>query len=84
MKAPESGADHGETIASCDCVCVALEIAAVLYTNDGPYSVSLDGNEQYNDISALLELWRRMQGTPQLKRLVDGILFIEQPITRAK
>ena len=59
------------------------EIAAVLDTIDAPYSVSLDGNEQYNDIAALLELWRRMQGAPQLKRLVDGILFIEQPITRA-
>ena len=59
------------------------EIAAVLDTIDAPYFVSLDGNEQYNDIAALLELWRRMQGAPQLKRLVDGILFIEQPITRA-
>jgi hypothetical protein len=59
------------------------EIAAVLDTIDAPYYVSLDGNEQYDDISALLELWRRMQGAPQLKRLVDGILFIEQPINRA-
>jgi len=48
-----------------------------------PYFVSLDGNEQYNDIAALLELWRRMQGAPQLQRLVSSILFIEQPITRA-
>ena len=59
------------------------EIAAVLDTIHAPYYVSLDGNEQYDDISALLELWRRMQGAPQLKRLVDGILFIEQPINRA-
>jgi hypothetical protein len=59
------------------------EIAAVLDTIEAPYFVSLDGNEQYNDIAALLELWRRMQGAPKLKRLIDGILFIEQPITRA-
>jgi hypothetical protein len=59
------------------------EIAAVLDRMPEPYFVSLDGNEQYNDITALLELWRRMQDTPQLRRLVASILFIEQPITRA-
>ena len=59
------------------------EIAAVLDRAREPYFVSLDGNEQYNDIAALLELWRRMQDAPQLQRLVAGILFIEQPITRA-
>ena len=59
------------------------EIAAVLDRLRGPYFVSLDGNEQYNDIAALLELWRRMQDAPLLQRLVASILFIEQPITRA-
>lgn len=60
-----------------------IEIAAVVDCITEPYIVSLDGNEQYNDIAALLELWRRMQEAPQLKRLVSSILFIEQPITRA-
>jgi Enolase C-terminal domain-like len=60
-----------------------IEIAAVLDRIAEPYYVSLDGNEQYNDIGALLELWRRMQAAPQLKRLVASILFVEQPITRA-
>lgn len=60
------------------------EIAAVLNTIQVPYHISLDGNEQYDDIGALLELWRRMQETPWLKRLVSSILFIEQPITRAR
>jgi hypothetical protein len=60
-----------------------IEIAAVLDRAREPYFVSLDGNEQYNDIAALLELWRRMQNAPQLQRLVASILFIEQPITRA-
>ena len=41
-----------------------IEIAAVLDTIAEPYYVSLDGNEQYNDIGALLELWRRMQSSP--------------------
>ncbi len=59
------------------------EIAAVLGTISQSYHVSLDGNEQYDDIEALLALWRRMQETPHLARLVAGILFIEQPIARA-
>ncbi len=60
-----------------------IEIAAVLDRIAEPYVVSLDGNEQYNDLGALLDLWRRMQEAPQLKRLVASILFVEQPITRA-
>ena len=59
------------------------EIAAVLDRIAVPYFVSLDGNEQYNDIDAMLDLWRRIQATPQLQRLVSSTLFIEQPITRA-
>ena len=60
-----------------------IEIAAVLDSRSEPYFASLDGNEQYNDIDALLELWRRMQAAPKLKRLVASTIFIEQPITRA-
>jgi len=59
------------------------EIAAVLDTIGKPYVVSLDGNEQYDDLGALQALWRKMTEAPALKRLVASILFIEQPITRA-
>ncbi len=59
------------------------EIAAVLDSLSEPYFASLDGNEQYNDLDALLELWRRMQSAPKLQRLVASTIFIEQPITRA-
>ena len=58
------------------------EIAAVLDRIEGRYHVSLDGNEQYDDLDTLLELWQRMAASPQLKRLVASILFIEQPINR--
>jgi hypothetical protein len=58
------------------------DIAAVLDRIAGPYHVSLDGNEQYDDLDALLDLWARMQASPQLRRLVASILFIEQPINR--
>src|SRR5262245_24479314 len=59
-----------------------VDIAAVLDRIAEPYHVSLDGNEQYDDLAALLDLWQRMQASPRLKRLVASILFIEQPINR--
>jgi hypothetical protein len=58
------------------------EIAAVLDGIARSYHVSLDGNEQYDDLDALLDLWRRLQASPRLKRLVASVLFIEQPINR--
>lgn len=59
------------------------EIAFALDAIAGPYHVTLDGNEQYDDLDAMLALWRRMQSLPGLARLVASIMFIEQPIKRA-
>ncbi|MEO8717785.1 MAG: enolase C-terminal domain-like protein [Burkholderiales bacterium] len=59
-------------------------IAAVLDRIDGPYHVSLDGNEQYEDMQGVAELWARMKGEVRLARLVQGVLFIEQPVKRQK
>jgi hypothetical protein len=58
-------------------------IAAVLDREAGAYKATLDGNEQYDSVEGIAELWRRMAEAPKLKRLVDSILFIEQPIKRA-
>jgi len=61
-------------------------IASVLdshFTRLGePYHASLDGNEQYENVDGVLELWRQMNASPRLKRLVSSIVFIEQPIKR--
>ncbi len=57
-------------------------IAAVLDREVGDYRATLDGNEQYEDVEGIAELWRRMEETPGLKRLVAAIQFIEQPIKR--
>ena len=46
------------------------------------YRATLDGNEQYEDVEGIAEMWRRMRETPALQRLVDAILLIEQPIKR--
>jgi L-alanine-DL-glutamate epimerase-like enolase superfamily enzyme len=59
-------------------------IAAVLERIDGPYHVSLDGNEQYEDLQGVTELWARIKGELRLARLAQSVLFIEQPVKRQK
>jgi hypothetical protein len=59
-------------------------IAAVLDRDAGDYLATLDGNEQYDSVEGIAELWQRMLKTPALARLVEATLFIEQPIKRAK
>jgi L-alanine-DL-glutamate epimerase-like enolase superfamily enzyme len=59
------------------------EIAALVDRIPEPIFISLDGNEQYENADAVGELWRKMRETPALKRLIDSIIFIEQPISRA-
>ncbi len=60
------------------------QIAAVLDRDAGEYLATLDGNEQYDSVEGIAELWHRMRETPALARLVQATLFIEQPIKRAK
>ena len=57
-------------------------IASVLDRIDGGYRASLDGNEQYDAIDGIAELWRRMNAEPKLARLCASVAFIEQPIKR--
>lgn len=47
------------------------------------YRATLDGNEQYDDVEGIVELWRKVEETPALARLAKATLFIEQPIKRA-
>ena len=70
----------GDVTADVDRLC---RIAAVLDRLHG-YHVSLDGNEQYEDVAGVLALWRAMQAEPRLRRLVASVAFIEQPVKRAK
>ncbi|MBX9751550.1 MAG: mandelate racemase [Roseococcus sp.] len=58
-------------------------IASVLDRLPG-YQATLDGNEQYEDAQGALALWRAMQAEPRLTRLCASILFIEQPVKRAR
>ena len=57
-------------------------IASILERIKRPYYASLDGNEQYEDVEGVAELWAKMKAAPRLARLVASIIFIEQPIKR--
>lgn len=57
-------------------------IAAVLDRIAEPYATTLDGNEQYENVAGVLELWHTLKSEPRLSRLVSSIAFIEQPIKR--
>jgi L-alanine-DL-glutamate epimerase-like enolase superfamily enzyme len=59
-----------------------VRIAAVL-DRLPDYTVTLDGNEQYADPSAIAGFWRKVETTPALTRLVAATLCLEQPLPRA-
>jgi len=58
-------------------------IASVLDRIQAPYFASLDGNEQYKNAEEVAELLSTMRATPALHRMVNSIMFVEQPISRA-
>jgi hypothetical protein len=59
-----------------------VRIASVLDRIAGPLHVTLDGNEQYEDVDAVVDLWSAMEAEPALHKLCAATLFIEQPISR--
>ncbi|MEO5843227.1 MAG: mandelate racemase [Caldimonas sp.] len=60
-----------------------VRIAGVLDSVPGALHVTLDGNEQYEDVESVIELWSAMEAEPALQKLCAATLFIEQPIKRA-
>jgi L-alanine-DL-glutamate epimerase-like enolase superfamily enzyme len=59
-----------------------VKIAGVLdHVGEGLH-VTLDGNEQYGDVEAVVDLWEAMEAEPALQRLCAATLFIEQPLGR--
>jgi hypothetical protein len=58
-------------------------IAAILDAQAGDYRITLDGNEQFTDVSAVVGLLDRIEARPSLARLRAATLFIEQPIHRS-
>ncbi|MEP6656451.1 MAG: mandelate racemase [Betaproteobacteria bacterium] len=59
-----------------------FEIAELLDHTVPDYRVTLDGNEQYNDLDSLGALWSGLGRSAPLMRLRERTLFIEQPVSR--
>lgn len=58
-------------------------IAALLDRENTGYKVSLDGNEQYQDMDAFVELLDKIQEQDTLRQFYENILYIEQPLERS-
>ncbi|HEY9347836.1 MAG TPA: enolase C-terminal domain-like protein, partial [Inquilinus sp.] len=48
------------------------------------YRVTLDGNETFAETGPVVEFWDRFVADPALARLQSAVLFLEQPIARAR
>lgn len=59
-----------------------LAITSVLKCLPEPYTCTLDGNEQYENIEEFGELWAKIGEDRHLAKLKAAIEFVEQPITR--
>lgn len=57
-------------------------IVTVLDRSGLDYRVTLDGNEQFGDADALIELAQRVRAEPRLERLTGRVRFVEQPFHR--
>ncbi len=46
------------------------------------HALTLDGNEQYTEVDAFRELWSCLARERRLERLLERLIFVEQPLTR--
>lgn len=44
---------------------------------------TLDGNEQFASIEDLVMMFERIEADPELAQMLDGLLYVEQPLARA-
>ena len=49
---------------------------------NGEYALTLDGNEQYTEVSAFRELWQALHENPALEKFLNRLIFVEQPLKR--
>lgn len=57
-------------------------IASLLDAGAGDYRVTLDGNEQFTDQTAITDFYAQLQTDPALQNFAPRILCLEQPIRR--
>lgn len=59
------------------------QIASVLEGQaGGGFSFTLDGNEQFRELSAFREYWREVSAQQDLRNFLDRLMFVEQPFHR--
>ena len=49
---------------------------------DSDFAFSLDGNEQFQSVTAFRDHWNILRAEPELETFFDHLLFIEQPLHR--
>ena len=49
---------------------------------DSDFAFSLDGNEQFQSVTAFRDHWNILHAEPELETFFDQLLFIEQPLHR--
>lgn len=59
-----------------------IKIAQILDQHCDEYSVTLDGNEQYNNEIDAIDLWHSIMSQIELKSFAQRIILLEQPIKR--
>lgn len=59
-----------------------IKIAEILDKHCDDYTVTLDGNEQYNNESDVLDLWQSIISQDALRSFAKNIVLVEQPIKR--
>lgn len=47
-----------------------------------PFALTLDGNENYHAVAPFRELWESLMADPVIARLLDHLIFVEQPLHR--
>ncbi len=57
-------------------------VAEILDRLAGNYRVTLDGNEQFEDMETFAQFWERLRGVVKLKGFLNRLLWIEQPVRR--
>lgn len=57
-------------------------IEKILTASATDYQVSLDGNEQFKAFPAFRDYWDELNGIPAVQRLIERLLFVEQPVHR--
>jgi len=58
-------------------------IADILESNSGAdYAISVDGNEQFRSLDEFRAFWNELTNTPRLERLLQHLMFVEQPFHR--